>query len=81
VLVVTTSEVMRIMGVWVRRADAGLAVGAARNAATSVAEARTRSAQGAHALQDLDEALDRRGVLPPPSSASVRPEVAAASTG
>ena len=36
-LVLATSEVVRVMGVWVRRADAGLLEGAARNAATAVA--------------------------------------------
>ncbi len=56
-LVSATSEVVRIMGVWVRRADAGLAVSAARNAATSVADVRARRIEEARALRDLQSAL------------------------
>lgn len=56
-LVSATSEVVRIMGAWVRRADAGLAVSAARNAAESVADAQTRHIDEARALRDLSSAL------------------------
>jgi len=48
-----TSEVVRIMGVWVRRADAGLARSAARNAAHSVKAEEARRLEYARALRDL----------------------------
>lgn len=48
-----TSEVVRIMGVWVRRADAGLARSAARNAAHSVEAAQARRLDDARTLRDL----------------------------
>ena len=52
-LVLATSEVVRVMGVWVRRADAGLLEGAARNAATAVAEPHARQLDEARTLRDL----------------------------
>lgn len=64
-VVLATTEVMRIMGVWVRRADAGLAIGAVRNAASGVALDRNRTLEDSHALRDLDTALRRRTVPPP----------------
>lgn len=63
-VVLATTEVMRIMGVWVRRADAGLAIGAARNAASGVALDRSRTLEDSRALRDLDAALRRRTVPP-----------------
>lgn len=48
-----TSEVVRIMGVWVRRADAGLARSAARNAAHSVEAEQARRLDDARTLRDL----------------------------
>lgn len=51
--VTATSEVVRIMGVWVRRADAGLARSAARNAARSVDAHRSRQLEDARTLRDL----------------------------
>ncbi|HET9657819.1 MAG TPA: hypothetical protein VFP72_20875 [Kineosporiaceae bacterium] len=56
-IVSATSEVVRIMGVWVRRADAGLALGAARNAAASLADNRARRMDAARALHDLQAVL------------------------
>ncbi len=58
-LVSATSEVVRIMGLWVRRADAGLAVTAARNAAASVEDSRAQRLEALQTLHDL------RGVLGP----------------
>jgi hypothetical protein len=52
-LVSTTSDVVRIMGVWVRRADAGLARSAAINAAHSVDAERSRELDDARTLRDL----------------------------
>jgi hypothetical protein len=52
-LVTATSEVIRIMGVWVRRADAGLARGAADNAARSLADGRQSRADDVRALRGL----------------------------
>jgi hypothetical protein len=57
VIVSATSEVVRIMGIWVRRADAGLAVGAARNAAASLADSRDRRLEEARALHELQAVL------------------------
>ncbi len=51
--VTATSEVVRIMGVWVRRADAGLARSAARNAAHSMDDTRSRQLDDARTLRDL----------------------------
>lgn len=56
-IVSATSELVRIMGVWVRRADAGLALGAARNAAASLADNRARRVDAARALRDLQAVL------------------------
>jgi hypothetical protein len=53
VRVTATSEVVRIMGFWVRRADAGLARSAARNAAHSVDAQRSRRLEDARTLRDL----------------------------
>jgi hypothetical protein len=55
-LVTATSEVIRIMGVWVRRADAGLARGAADNAARSLADGRQRRVDEVRALRGLHPA-------------------------
>jgi hypothetical protein len=65
-IVTATSEVVRIMGVWIRRADAGLAQGAARNAATSMAEHRARRLEEIRALRDLTAVL-------PATAAPTRP--------
>jgi hypothetical protein len=51
--VAATAEVVRIMGVWVRRADAGLARSAARNAAHSVKAEQARRLDDARTLRDL----------------------------
>jgi hypothetical protein len=52
-LVTTTTEVVRVMGDLFRRADAGLARGAARNAAAGVAVRRARQMEDARTLRDL----------------------------
>lgn len=49
----TALMVMRVMGVWVRRADTTLARGAARNAAFAVASDRDRRAESMRTLRDL----------------------------
>jgi hypothetical protein len=54
-LVNTTTEVVRIMGVWVRRADAGLARSAALNAAHSMDTERSRQLDDARTLRDLSK--------------------------
>jgi hypothetical protein len=54
-LVNTTTEVVRIMGVWVRRADAGLARSAALNAAHSMDAERSRQLDDARTLRDLSK--------------------------
>jgi hypothetical protein len=59
IMVATSNDVVRIMGVWVRRADAGLARGAARNAASSLAEDRRRSVDYARTLRELRDAERR----------------------
>jgi hypothetical protein len=51
--VTATADVVRIMGIWVRRADAGLARSAARNAAYSVEAERSRELEDARTLRDL----------------------------
>jgi hypothetical protein len=51
--VTATADVVRIMGVWVRRADAGLARSAARNAAHSVEAERSRELEDARTMRDL----------------------------
>ena len=51
----TTTEVVRIMGSLVRRADSGLVRIAARNAATSVHAARSREIDDARTLRDLQK--------------------------
>ena len=53
--VTATTGVVRIMGFWVRRADAVLARAAARNAAHSVADRRTREMDDAQTLRDLQD--------------------------
>ena len=55
--VTATTEVIRVMGVWVRRADAGLATSAARNAAASVAASRDGRLETARTLRDLQALL------------------------
>jgi hypothetical protein len=67
-MVSATSEVVRIMGIWVRRADAGLAAGAARNAAASMADHRARRLDEVRALRDL-QALLRTGPSEPAAGA------------
>jgi hypothetical protein len=52
-LVQATSEVVRVMGVWVRRADAGLLDQATRNAAAGVAEPQARRMDEARTMRDL----------------------------
>ncbi len=52
-LVTATSEVVRIMGTWVRRADAGLAQTAARNAAVSLADAQVQRMEYVRAMRDM----------------------------
>jgi hypothetical protein len=49
-----TSQALRIMGVWVRRADALLADTAVTNAASAVDADRSRQAQDETELLDLD---------------------------
>jgi hypothetical protein len=56
-MVSATPEVVRIMGVWVRRADAGLARRAAHNAAVSVADHQARRLDEARTLRDLAAVL------------------------
>jgi len=53
-LVTATSEVVRIMGFWVRRADAGLARTAAANAAGSLRDRRQSEIDSARVLRDLN---------------------------
>lgn len=52
-MISTSTEVLRVMGVWVRRADAGLARGAARNAADSAMETERRRLEDLRTLRDL----------------------------
>jgi hypothetical protein len=52
-LVATTNEIIRVMGVWVRRADARLASGAVRNAAIQVASFEQRRLEDARTMRDL----------------------------
>lgn len=54
-----TSDVIRIMGRWVRRADASLAVTAARNAAASVEDSRAERLEALRTLRDLHGVLNR----------------------
>jgi hypothetical protein len=56
-MVSATSGIVRIMGIWVRRADAGLVAGAARNAAASMADHRARRLDEIRALHDLQALL------------------------
>jgi hypothetical protein len=49
----TTPDVVKIMGVWIRRADAGLARSAARNAAHSVEAEQARRLDDARTMRDL----------------------------
>ena len=49
----TTPDVVRIMGVLIRRADAELARSAARNAAHSVEAERARRLEDARTMRDL----------------------------
>ena len=52
-LVSATPDVVKIMGVWIKRADAGLARSAARNAAHSVEAERARRLEDARTMRDL----------------------------
>jgi len=73
-LVTATAEVVRAMSVLFRRADAGLALGAARNAAAGVAVADARRFEEARTLRDLRR-LDLPAAPTPESatSQSLRP--------
>jgi hypothetical protein len=51
--VTATPDVVKIMGVWIKRADAGLARSAARNAAHSVEAERARRLEDARTMRDL----------------------------
>lgn len=51
---VTTTKAVRIMGLWVRRADAILANGALANAAYAVDDDRSRAARHERELEALD---------------------------
>lgn len=66
-----TTDVVRLMGVWARRADAGLARSAARNAAHSMEDRRTRELDDARTLRDL------RKLAPATRGRTPRPDVAA----
>ena len=48
-----TPDVVKIMGVWIKRADAGLARSAARNAAHSVEAEQARRLDDARTMRDL----------------------------
>jgi hypothetical protein len=50
-----TAEFVRIMGVWVQRADGGLVRSAARNAAHSMNAERTREIDDARTMRDLQK--------------------------
>jgi hypothetical protein len=50
-----TTEVVRVMGSLVRRADSGLARSAARNAASSVHARHSREIEDARTLHDLQK--------------------------
>jgi hypothetical protein len=67
-LVTATSEVVRVMGVWVRRADAGLADRAVRNAAAGVTDRSSRRMEDARTMRDL-----RRLRPPTPANATSAP--------
>jgi hypothetical protein len=75
-MVSATSEVVRIMGVWVRRADAGLASAAARNAATSMAELSARRFEAARTLRDLNAVFPTDHALPVDDALAVEQRVA-----
>jgi hypothetical protein len=62
--VTATADVVRIMGIWVRRADAGLARSAARNAAYSVEAERSRELEDARTLRDLHNITPARSAKP-----------------
>jgi hypothetical protein len=53
VLVASTNGIIRVMGVWIRRADARLASGAVRNAAIQVACGEQRRLEDARTRRDL----------------------------
>lgn len=63
--VTTTPQALRIMGTWVRRADAVLADGALANAARAVEDERSRAARH----QDELQLLDLTGACPLPARA------------
>lgn len=60
---ITTPQALRVMGVWVRRADALLAQGGLSNAANAVAAEQERATAAARDLAALD-------VVPPVPRAS-----------
>jgi len=51
-MVSTSSEVVRVMGVWVRRSDAGLAHGTARGRVASAIELERPGAEESHTMHD-----------------------------
>jgi hypothetical protein len=60
----TTPDMVRLMGFWIRRADAELVRSAARNAAHSVEAEHARRLEDARTMRDLQgipAALPRRG--------------------
>jgi len=52
-LVASTNGIIRVMGAWIRRADARLASGAVRNAAIQVACGEQRRLEDARTRRDL----------------------------
>jgi hypothetical protein len=50
-----TAEIVRVMGVWVRRAETGLVRSAAQNAAISMNAERTRQIDDARTMRDLQK--------------------------
>jgi hypothetical protein len=63
-LVATTNEIIRVMSVWIRRADARLAGGAARNAAIQVAFPEQRRLEDARTMRDLRNLRPAESVTP-----------------
>lgn len=63
-LVVTTNEILQVLGVWIRRTDARLAVGGARNAAIMVGSREQRRFEDARTLRDLRNLLPAETFTP-----------------
>lgn len=77
----TTYDMVRIMGGWVRLADAGLVRGAARNAAACMAEQQARRLDEARTMRDLrsiEGTIDLRPDLHRGDLVGAAPRVAAA---